>query len=153
MERDDIIEYSLHAHHSEEEGKKIRKNIFKVTAILSIITAVEVAMGIVWGKSTLALDGGAWLSIKTAFIVMTLIKAGYIIMVFMHLGDERKGLRYSILLPLPYFYCIPILHTLSRIYVLAIFKGLHFHGFGPKKLKIFERPLNIRRPFLCLLYS
>ena len=25
MERDDIIEYSLHAHHSEEEGKKIGK--------------------------------------------------------------------------------------------------------------------------------
>ena len=44
MERDDIIEYSLHAHHSEEEGKKIRKKIFFVTALLSIITAVEVAM-------------------------------------------------------------------------------------------------------------
>lgn len=117
MERDDIIEYSLHAHHSEEEGKKIRKNIFKVTAILSIITAVEVAMGIVWGKSTLALDGGAWLSIKTAFIVMTLIKAGYIIMVFMHLGDERKGLRYSILLP----YLIFIVYLFFILYQESTF--------------------------------
>ena len=52
MERDDIIEYSLHAHHSEEEGKKIRKKIFVVTAILSIITAVEVAMGYGLGQST-----------------------------------------------------------------------------------------------------
>ena len=99
MERDDIIEYSLHAHHSEEEGKKIRKNIFKVTAILSIITAVEVFMGIYWGKSHIDVTGAGWMSIKIAFIVLTLVKAGYIILVFMHLGDERKGLRYTILLP------------------------------------------------------
>ena len=38
MERDDIIEYSLGAQHSEEEGKKIRKKIVlnraKVTKLL-----------------------------------------------------------------------------------------------------------------------
>ena len=27
MERDDIIEYSLHSHHSAEEGVKLRKKI------------------------------------------------------------------------------------------------------------------------------
>ena len=99
MERDDIIEYSLHAHHSEEEGKKIRKTIFMVTAILSIITALEVGMGVYWGKASLDVDGGLWLSIKLAFIGLTLVKAAYIIMVFMHLGDERKSLRYTILVP------------------------------------------------------
>jgi cytochrome c oxidase subunit IV len=99
MERDDIIEYSLHAHHSEEEGKKIRKKIFVVTAILSIITAVEVAMGMVWGKAHIDVNGSGWLMIKIAFIVLTLVKAGYIILVFMHLGDERKGLKYTILVP------------------------------------------------------
>ncbi len=103
MERDDIIEYSLHAHHSEEDGKKIRKKIFFVTALLSIITAVEVAMGIIWGKSTLDPNGWAWASIKVAFIVMTLVKAGYIVMVFMHLGDERKSLRNVILIPYAIF--------------------------------------------------
>jgi cytochrome c oxidase subunit IV len=30
---------------------------------------------------------------------MTLLKAGYIVMTFMHLGDERKGLRAVILVP------------------------------------------------------
>ncbi|MEX2597174.1 MAG: cytochrome C oxidase subunit IV family protein [Salibacteraceae bacterium] len=99
MERDDIIEYSLHAHHSEEDGKKIRKKIFVVTALLSIITAVEVGMGIIWGKSALDPEGWQWASIKFAFIIMTLIKAGYIVMVFMHLGDERKSLRNVILIP------------------------------------------------------
>ena len=49
MERDDIIEYSLHAHHSEEDGKKIRKEIFKVTAILSIITATRGCNGSILG--------------------------------------------------------------------------------------------------------
>ena len=28
MERDDVIEYSLDAHHSEEEGKNIEKKSF-----------------------------------------------------------------------------------------------------------------------------
>ncbi len=38
MERDDLIvndSYSLNAHHSEEDGVKIRKNIWKVTVILT----------------------------------------------------------------------------------------------------------------------
>ena len=30
MERDDIIEYSLDAHHSEEEGRKIRRTAVKM---------------------------------------------------------------------------------------------------------------------------
>ena len=99
MERDDIIEYSLHAHHSEEEGRKIRKKIIFVTILLSVVTAIEVAMGIIWGKASLDPDGWQWMSIKIAFILMTLLKAGYIVMVFMHLGDERKSLRRIILIP------------------------------------------------------
>jgi cytochrome c oxidase subunit 4 len=117
MERDDIIEYSLHAHHSEEDGKKIRKNIFKVTAILSIITALEVAMGIIWGKAHIDVNGAGWMSIKIAFILLTLVKAGYIIMVFMHLGDERKGLRYTILLP----YAIFIIYLFFILYQESTF--------------------------------
>ena len=114
MERDDIIEYSLHAHHSEEDGKKIRKKIFFVTALLSIDTAVEVAMGIVWGKSTLDVDGWQWMSIKAAFIIMTLIKAGYIVMVFMHLGDERKSMRNVILIPYAIFIAYLLFILLSE---------------------------------------
>ena len=99
MERDDIIEYSLDAHHGEEAGKKIRKKIYFVTALLSIVTAVEVAMGIIWGKAQIDVDGMGWLTIKSIFIILTLLKAGYIVMVFMHLGDERKSLRNVILIP------------------------------------------------------
>ncbi len=98
MERDDIIEYSLDGHHSEEEGVKIRKKIWFVTALLTIITVVEVLMGAFIKQSS-----DAWVYVKWAFIVMTLFKAGYIVMVFMHLGDERKALRSVILIPYAIF--------------------------------------------------
>lgn len=94
MERDDLIEYSLHTHHSEEQGKVIRKKIWFVTALLTIITIVEVALG-----SFIKQSSGAWPFVKWSFIAMTLLKAGYIVMTFMHLGDEKKTLRYVVLVP------------------------------------------------------
>jgi hypothetical protein len=45
MERDDLIEYSLHAHHNEDQGKVIRKKIYFVTILLTVITVLEVALG------------------------------------------------------------------------------------------------------------
>lgn len=97
MERDDIIEYSLHNHHSEEAGKKIRKKIFVVTFWLSLITVVEVGIGIVFSRSNVV--GFWWETIKWFYVVLTIVKATYIVMVFMHLGDEKKSLKYIILVP------------------------------------------------------
>lgn len=94
MERDDIIEYSLDGHHSEEAGVKIRKKIWFVTALLTAITAIEVFLGMIIKQ-----DSAAWPFVKWGFIIMTIIKAGYIVLVFMHLGEERKGLKYVILVP------------------------------------------------------
>ena len=107
MKRDDIIEYSLGAGHSEEEGKSIRKKIWFVTALLSIVTLVEVLLGVFW--SSMGLE---WTLVKFAFIVMTIVKAGYIVMVFMHLGDERQMMKYFILLP----YAIFILYLLFLLF-------------------------------------
>ena len=98
MERDDVIEYSLDAHHSEEAGKKIRKKIWMVTLILSVVTAVEVILGAMVKQGS-----GAWMTVKVLFIVLTLLKAGYIVLTFMHLGDERKALKWIILLPYAVF--------------------------------------------------
>ena len=74
---------------------KIRKKIAFVTILLTLITAVEVGMGIIFKRA----ETFTWETIKWTFIVMTLVKAGYIVMVFMHLGDERKNLRNTILVP------------------------------------------------------
>ncbi len=111
MERDDLIEYSLHAHHSEEQGKAIRKKIWFVTALLTAITIVEVALGAFIKQSS-----DAWPIVKWSFIVMTLFKAGYIVMVFMHLGDEKKTLRYVILVPYILF--------LAYLIFIALWEGL-----------------------------
>ncbi len=94
MERDDLIEYSLHAHHSEEQGKVVRKKIYFVTILLTIVTVLEVALGAYIKQSS-----GAWPFVKWSFVALTILKAGYIVMVFMHLGDEKKSLRYVILVP------------------------------------------------------
>jgi caa(3)-type oxidase subunit IV len=95
MLRDDVIEYSLDAHHDEETGRKIRKKIWMVTALLTAITAAEVFMGALIKQG----DTWGWFITKWTFVILTLFKAGYIVLTFMHLGDERKGLRYVILVP------------------------------------------------------
>jgi cytochrome c oxidase subunit IV len=97
MERDDIIEYSLDAHHSEEVGVKKRKKIVQVTILLSVITAVEIAVGLMFGKRHISETG--WEVVKWFYIILTLVKAGYIVLSFMHLGDERKSFKWTILLP------------------------------------------------------
>lgn len=94
MERDDVIEYSLYSHHSEEQGKKVRRKIWLVTAILTVITVVEVAIGVFIKQSS-----DYWQWVKWGFIIMTLVKAAYIVLTFMHLGDEKKVLKYFILIP------------------------------------------------------
>ena len=98
MKRDDLIEYSLDAHHSDDEGKLIRKKIWKVTILLTAITILEVALGAYIKQSS-----GAWPFVKWSFVALTLLKAGYIVMVFMHLGDEKKWLRNVVLIPYALF--------------------------------------------------
>ena len=69
MERDDVIEYSLDTHHSEEQGKKIRKKIWMVTLLLTIVTALEVALGAMVKQGS-----DAWFTVKILFILLTLLK-------------------------------------------------------------------------------
>ena len=102
MERDDLIvdeSYALNAHHSEEAGKKIRKNILKVTVILTVITIIEVLMGANFQRN----GTFTWDMIVTGFVILTLFKAGLIVAVFMHLGDERKNIQRTILIPYIFF--------------------------------------------------
>ncbi|MFT6844877.1 MAG: cytochrome c oxidase subunit 4 [Flavobacteriales bacterium] len=113
MERDDIIEYSLDTHHSEEHGAKARKKIWFVFTLLLIVTAVEVAMGaLLSGK-------GFDTTLKVSFIVLTIVKAYYIIMNFMHLGEERKGLKWVILVP----YILFIIY----LYLICMFESTYIN--------------------------
>ena len=103
MERDDLIrdnEYALLANHDEEHGRVVRKKIWKVTIILTAVTVFEVLMGAF--VKQYGADGGdnsLWPYVKWTFIILTIVKAAYIVLVFMHLGDERKNFKWVILGP------------------------------------------------------
>jgi cytochrome c oxidase subunit 4 len=115
MERDDLIvndSYALNARHNEEEGKKIRKKIYIVTVILTAITVFEIFMGVQFKRNGTV----TWETIKMLFLLLTLVKAAYIVLIFMHLGEERKNLKYVILLP----YALFILYLIF----IGLYEGL-----------------------------
>lgn len=82
---------------STESKSKVKK-IWMVTAILSIITIVEVGLGLY--SHYKGLPKGF---INTVFVILTLFKAAYIVKVFMHLGDEVKNMISTVLIPLTLF--------------------------------------------------
>ncbi|MDZ7848838.1 MAG: cytochrome C oxidase subunit IV family protein [Owenweeksia sp.] len=64
-----------------------------------MVTTVEVVLGIIKPEFLLGqLFGTSYLNI--IFIVLTLVKAGYIVAEFMHLKYERTNLIWTILLPM-----------------------------------------------------
>jgi cytochrome c oxidase subunit IV len=67
------------------------KKIWKTAVILLAITLVEFVMAFTMDRGIL---------LYSLFIVLTIWKAKYIMMEFMHLGDEAKPLFYSIIVPL-----------------------------------------------------
>ena len=88
-----------HQDRNSPESKSLVSKIWKVTALLSVVTIIEVGLGLWCYKSTAFPKGIA----NVFFVLLTLFKAGYIVSVFMHLGDELKGMIITILIPLTLF--------------------------------------------------
>jgi cytochrome c oxidase subunit IV len=87
-----------HMDRNSAESKAKVKNIWRVTAILSVVTIIEVAIGLFCHYR------GIGKTIPNiGFVLLTILKAGYIVSVFMHLGDEIKGMISTILIPLTLF--------------------------------------------------
>ena len=87
-------------HHTDinsPDSKKQVGRIWKVFWILLAVTIVEVLLGMYFSYS---IPKGI---INTIFLVLTLFKAGYIVSVFMHLGDEIKSFMITVLIPLSLF--------------------------------------------------
>lgn len=79
-----------------QEHTSHTKLIWKVFAILSFITIIEVALGI-WKPEVLHLTSVLGTSpLNIIFLILTLVKAYYIIWFFMHMVDETKSLRRSV---------------------------------------------------------
>ena len=72
------------------DKKKVKK-LWRIALILGIITAVEFFMAYTMPRGVLLYAG---------FILLTIVKAFYIVSEFMHLKYEVKALIWTILLPL-----------------------------------------------------
>ena len=81
--------------------------IWKVFWLLLIVTTVEVVLGIIKPEFISETQFLGTSLLNHIFIILTLVKAGYIVQVFMHLGFETKEFRWTVLLPA--FILIPYL--------------------------------------------
>ncbi len=79
------------------ESKKQIGRIWKVFWILLIVTVVEVVLGMFFSAS---MSKGL---LAFFFLALTIFKAAYIVVVFMHLGDEMKNFLITVLIPLTLF--------------------------------------------------
>jgi cytochrome c oxidase subunit IV len=96
---------------------KFKSNVQKIWGVLiflSIVTTFEVALGIIRPEFLLQ-DFLSMKLLNWIFILLTIVKAYYIAWDFMHLRDERSGLKNAIVLPLiiliPYLAFILILEA------------------------------------------
>lgn len=74
----------------EHHDPRARKIIWRTFWILLFVTIFEVGIAL----TSISKDILLWV-----FVILTIVKAGYIVMVFMHLKNEKLPLKYAILLP------------------------------------------------------
>ncbi|MFY0712455.1 cytochrome C oxidase subunit IV family protein [Seonamhaeicola sp. NFXS20] len=75
--------------------KSNTQKIWGVLILLSVVTAIEVGLGIVKPEWSMAKVLGMKL-LNWIFIILTIVKAYYITWDFMHMRDETKGLRRAV---------------------------------------------------------
>jgi len=113
--------YQYAVHHSEEAGKKIRKRIWLIFWILLAITTAEVFLGLFWQDM-----GLSWGLIKMIFIVLTILKAFYIVSEYMHLKHEVTFFKNIIIIPFVLFALYIAYHIITEgVYSDMIEKWLY----------------------------
>ena len=98
--------------------------IWLVFGILSVVTTVEVFLGIVKPE---ALHMNNFLSMNLLnwiFIILTIFKAYYIVWAFMHMEGEKSSLRWAVVAPVIFLvlYLLFIL-LVEADYVFEVFKN------------------------------
>jgi len=90
-------------HHTDDATFK--KRVRKTTILLSVITIIELAIGLTIYTIHKGANPNAYLvlAFKGMVCILTLAKAYYIVSVFMHLGDEIRNMIMTIVVPLMLF--------------------------------------------------
>ncbi len=106
---------------------KFKNNITKiwgVFVVLSIITIVEVALGIIKPEFLIETRFLAMKLLNWIFIILTLVKAYYITWDFMHMRDEKSGLRRAVVWTGVFLICYLILILLIEgDYIYEVYKN------------------------------
>src|SRR5204862_6450646 len=102
MHQDTTTEVTFHHHIDDAEFKR---RVRKTTILLSVITIIELAIGLTIYTMHKGPDPNPFLIMlfKGVVCILTLAKAFYIVSVFMHLGDEIRNMIMTIIVPLMLF--------------------------------------------------
>jgi cytochrome c oxidase subunit IV len=99
----EMSEITIPHHHQTDE--EFHKKVKKTTILLSIITVIELGIGLAIYTIHKGPDPSHLLVLmfKGVVCILTLAKAYYIVSVFMHLGDEIRNMIMTIVVPLMLF--------------------------------------------------
>lgn len=105
---------------------KFKSNIAKIWGVfvfLSIVTIIEVALGIIKPEFLTETRFLAMKLLNWIFIILTLVKAYYITWDFMHMRDEKSGLRRAVVWTGVFLICYLILILLIEgDYIFEVYK-------------------------------
>tara|TARA_R100000935_G_scaffold13736_1_gene27421 strand:- start:21853 stop:22236 length:384 start_codon:yes stop_codon:yes gene_type:complete len=106
---------------------KFKSNIAKIWGVfvfLSIVTIIEVALGIIKPEFLTETRFLAMKLLNWVFIILTLVKAYYITWDFMHMRDEKSGLRRAVVWTGVFLICYLILILLIEgDYIFEVYKN------------------------------
>lgn len=110
--------------HAHGEHVSNTKRIWMVFALLSVVTTVEVYLGItrpdfLYMNNFISMNLLNWV-----FIILTLYKAYYIVWAFMHMEGERSSLRWAVVSTVIFLalYLLFIL-LVEADYIFEVFKN------------------------------
>lgn len=134
----DPPEVTFHAPHSD--SKQVVRKILRTTALLSVITIIELALGywIFFLHKDPNFNTGFVLGIKGVIVILSLAKAFYIVSIFMHLGDEIRNMIMTIVVPLLLF----VWFIAAFMWDGNSFKNLRNNYDPHHKQQINEKPTN-----------
>ena len=107
---DNYPSYETMYNHDEAYGKKARRVLWNVFWIMLAITIVELVIGFLAPSK----GWSGTLTLKVLFIGLTLVKAAFIVMWFMHLNHEVKFFKYIVLVPYFIFMAYTIFIVLTE---------------------------------------
>jgi uncharacterized membrane protein YozB (DUF420 family) len=104
--------------------KSNERKIWGVFTVLSIVTVVEVALGIVKPEILTVNRFMAMKLLNWIFIILTLAKAYYITWDFMHMRDEVKAMRRAVVWTAVFLICYLVLILLIEgDYIYEVYKN------------------------------